>query len=189
MAHPARLTAVLLLLLAACAAEPEAPRAEAPAPADALVMEAPRRAVLRPAGGTAPRRLWRDGEGLALETEGPRVVATAGLGPALMGTGLDGADPMADPRAIPPSGLVARRVVDLGDDRRDPAAMRFGVLLSCTLVPRAEGAWLLVEEACRGDGVSFAGRFRAEASTGRVVASEQWAGEGLPALLLRHPLP
>jgi hypothetical protein len=171
----------LALLLAGCAAPREAPPAAMAAQGPALVMTAPRAVVLRPVEGLPG--LWRAEDGVAVELRNGRVVATAGLGPILVATRFDTPDPLADPRALPGREVVARRGVDLAGADRDPAGMRFGVALTCTLRGREEAGWLLVEERCAGDGADFVNRFWAEPGTGRIRRSEQRAGS-LPAVMV-----
>ncbi|WP_237216623.1 YjbF family lipoprotein, partial [Falsiroseomonas oryziterrae] len=121
--------------------------------------------------------------GVAVATDGPRVVGTAGLGPVLMATRLDGPDPLADPRALLGREASARRTVDLGAAGGDPNAMRFGLVLDCRLAGRMDGAWLLVEERCAVDGRSVTNRFWADPATGAVRRSEQWAGDAAPLVI------
>jgi hypothetical protein len=196
MAPAARLSAILLAAaLAGCGDTPAgeamrqafAPGAAQPAPVvvqgPALVLLAPRRAVLWPASAGGPRRLWRGEEGIAVATEGPRVVATAGLGQMLMATRLDGPDPLEDPRALLAGPAAARRQVDLSAPDRDPATMRFGLVLDCTLAARAEAEWIVVEERCTAGETAFTNRFWAPAAGGAVTRSEQWAGEAGPLVI------
>ncbi|WP_270938660.1 YjbF family lipoprotein, partial [Falsiroseomonas oryzae] len=150
----------------------------------ALLMLTPRRVVLEPVSGAGTRRVWRGDGNLALATEGARVVGTAGFAQMVMATRFDGPDPLEDPRALLGREASARRTVDLSGADRDPATMRFGVLLDCTLRGREEGGWILVEERCTGGGLSFANRFWAEPERGAVLRSEQWAGEGVGVMTL-----
>lgn len=154
----------------------------APASGPALLLLAPRRAVLLPVSVTGDRRLWRGEGNIAIATEGARVVGTAGLGQTLASTRFEGPDPLEDPRALVGREAAARRSVDLAGADRDPGSMRFGLLLDCVLQGRTEPGWILVEERCEGDGISFTNRFRADAATGTVRHSEQWAGEGVGML-------
>jgi hypothetical protein len=140
--------------------------------------------LLTPLSETGERRLWRGEGNVALATEGARVVATAGLPRMVMATRFDGADPLSDPRALLGREARARRTVDLAGADRDPGSMRFGVALDCMLHGRNEAGWILVEERCRGDGLSFTNRFWADRASGEVRRSEQWAGEGLPLLTI-----
>lgn len=204
MAHAARLSALALLLgapLGGCGETPAAlalgavlpgvavPGSALPAPAPALpeggpalVLLGPRRAVLLPASGSGARRIWRGEDNIALATEGARVVATAGLPRMVMATRFDGPDPLEDPRALLGREAAARRTLDLAGPGRDPAAMRFGVALDCTLAGRMEAGWLLVEERCTGEGLAFTNRFQADPRSGAVRRSTQWAGEGIGPL-------
>jgi len=178
---------LLALALAGCAGRdvpPAAPADPAPTTGDALVLLAPRQVTLMPVAEAGARRLWRGG-GVALETEGARVVAAAGLGPVLTATRFDTPDPLRDPRALVGREVPARRAVDLSGADREPGSMRFGVALDCTLRGREEAGAILVEERCVGEGVGFTNRFRADAATGRIDGSEQWVGNGIAPLVLR----
>jgi hypothetical protein len=183
----------LCVLVAGCGDTPiyealpsgAAPQAIAPpVSGPALVMLAPRQAVLLPVSVNGDRRLWRGEGNIAIATEGPRVVGTAGLGQAVTSTRFEGADPLADPRALVGHEAVARRSLDLAGADRDPGSMRFGLLLDCMLTGRAEPGWIVVEERCEGDGATFTNRFWADAATGTIRRSEQWAGEGVGMLTL-----
>jgi hypothetical protein len=200
MAHARRLTAGLLALLpAACGEVPAADALRAlipggteaveavPVPADGplLLLVAPRGVALLPVGQAGLRQLWRGEGNVAVATEGARVVATAGLGQMLMASRLDGPDPLEDPRALAGREVGLRRLVDLADSPRDPGAMRFGLALDCTLRGAAQGAWIVVEERCAGEDLAFTSRYWAEAATGQVTRSEQWAGDRLPLLQIR----
>lgn len=199
MANTNRLIATLLLL-SACgetptaealrmAIEPAAPAAEAaPAQGMALVLGGPRQAVLAPAGGGVARQLWRAPGHIALQTEGARVVATAGFAQSVMATRLDGPDPLDDPRALVGREAQARRTVDLAGADRDPASMRFGLTLDCVLRGQAEAVWILVEERC-GGAASFTNRFWADPANGVVWRSEQWAGDAIAPLSLQLRAP
>ncbi len=183
----AKIGLALPLLLAACGATPsgEAPRGLPPAvEGPALVLTAPRAAVLRPVPGIAG--LWRSEDGIAVQVEHGRVVAAAGLGPILMATRFETPDPLADPRALAGREAMARRSLDLAGPDRDPAGMRFGLPIACTLRGAAEGGWLRVEERCTGPGMAFTNHYRA-APDGRIVESEQWVGEGVTKLTLTVP--
>ncbi len=184
---------VVVLLLAACGETPAGQALRGAAPAapvavtvqgPALVMTAPRQAVLRPVAGMAG--LWRSEDGVAVQLEHGRAVATAGLGPLLMATRFEDRDPLADPRALVGREVTARRSVDLSGPDRDPAGMRFGVALACTLRGTAEDGWVRVEERCTGAGLAFTNHYRA-APDGRIVESEQWVGESVTKLTLRVP--
>lgn len=185
-----------LLLLGACGDTPagEALRAvwveeeEEPAPVampagPALLVSGTRRrmvfTLIQEAGA---RRLWRATGGVALATDGARIVATAGLGQMLASTRFEGPDPLEDPRALAGHSATARRTVDLQGAGRDPASMRFGLLLECRLSGQAEAEWVVVVERCTGAGGGFTNRFWAEPATGTVRRSEQWVGNDTPML-------
>lgn len=142
---------------------------------------------------TGERRLWRTPGGFAVATDGARVVATSGLSQALVATQQEGADPLADPRALLARGRSLRRQVDLASRDRAPGGMRFGLLLECRLRARPvpeEAATLVVEERCSGAQLTgFTNRFWADAETGAVLRSEQWIGPDLPALRLEELAP
>jgi hypothetical protein len=177
----------LAALLGACGDTPagqalrRAPPAAAPAPpvqGPHLLLLAPRRAVLLPVGGGGPRTIWRGEAGnVAIATDGPRIVVTAGLRQMLMATRFEGPDPLEQPLALRGTEAFARRSVDLAADERDPATMRFGVALDCRLSGRDEGGWLVVEERCTGGGTPFTNRFWVQPESGAVLRSEQWAGD------------
>jgi hypothetical protein len=185
MARPHCLT-LALLLLAGCGDTPladamrgPAPMAETqPAAGPALLVTGARRpfrfALLQEAGG---QRLWRAEGGAALATQGARITGTAGLGPGLAGTRLEGPDPLDDPRALLGREARSQRSIDLQGASRDPEELRFGVQLSCRMTAEAEGAWVVVTERCTGDDIDFTNRFWAEAATGAVRRSEQWVGD------------
>ncbi len=132
----------------------------------------------------ARQRIWRSADGRVIATEGARITATAGFGTAIMATRFEGPDPLDDPRALLAGPAAARRSVDSQGADRDPASMRFGLVLDCTLAARLEAGWLVVEEACSGERVSIANRFWAEPATGAIRRSTQWIGEDLPPLTL-----
>jgi hypothetical protein len=156
----------------------------APAGRPALLLLAPRRAVLLPVSVNGSRRLWRAEGNIAIATDGPRVVGTAGLGQTLVSTRFEGPDPLADPRALVGREVTARRSVDLAGADREPGSMRFGLVLDCVLTGRTEPGWIVVEEHCGGGSLSFTNRFLADAATGIVRRSEQWVGEGVGMLSL-----
>jgi hypothetical protein len=163
------------------------PRAEAASPAPqgpGLMLLSPRRVLLVLVSEAGDRRLWRGAGNVALATEGARVVATAGLARMVMATRFDGPDPLDDPRALVGQEARARRTVDLSGADREPGSMRFGVALDCTLRGQAEAGWILVEERCRGGGLNFTNRYWAEATSGTVRRSEQWAGDGIGPLVI-----
>ena len=193
MANTTRLIAALLLL-SACGPTPAgdvlrpagAPAAEPVlGQGPSLLLTAPRQASLAPIGAAGARQLWRGAGNIAMQTDGARVVATAGLAQSVMATRLDGPDPLEDPRALVGREATARRTVDLAGADRDPASMRFGLTLECVLRGRAEGGWILVEERCGGDVAAFTNRFWAEPATGLVRRSEQWAGDAIAPLALQ----
>ena len=169
-------------------AEPDEPAPPHAAGADALQLLAPRRDTLLPVSRTGDNRLWRGRGRLALATDGPRIVATAGLPQMVMATRFDGPDPLDDPRALVGQPARLRRTVDLAGADRDPRSMRFGLTLDCTLRGHVEGDWILVQERCAGGGISFTNRFWAEAATGEVRRSEQWAGDAVPMLVVQGDL-
>jgi hypothetical protein len=198
VAHARGLTALLALLLAACGETPsgeamraafaEAPEQVAPVPIEGprLVLLAPRRATLIPVGGSGPRQLWRGPLGVAIATDGARVVATAGLGQMLTATRVDGPDPIEDLRAVVAAPAATRRTVDLSGSNRDPASMRFGLAFDCTVRAAVQGEWIVAEERCSGGFQSFTNRFWAPAATGQVVRSEQWVGDAVAPVVVLH---
>jgi hypothetical protein len=185
-----------LLLLAGCGDTPvgEALRgAVAPAPAPVVAVVPVAGPALLVTGGRRPlafalvqesgeRRLWRAEGGVAIATDGARIVATAGLGPVLAATRFEGPDPLQDPRNLAGRAATARRTVDMQGADRDPGSMRFGLLLECRLTGQAQGGFVVVEERCSGPGGAFTNRFWAEAGSGLVRRSEQWVGPGMPML-------
>jgi hypothetical protein len=190
-----RLAAGLALLaLAACGDSPSADAlrlfgraAPAPAPIEVagpvLQIGGIRNPVaLLPLSQTGNRVLWRSDGHVALATDGPRIVATAGLGQMLTATRFDGPDPLEDPRALAGRGAVARRSVDLQGAARDAESMRFGVALDCLLRGAAQEGWLVIEERCTGPGLSFTNRFWADPETGVIRQSQQWVGDAVPML-------
>jgi hypothetical protein len=138
------------------------------------------------------RRIWRTRTGVVVATDGPRVVGTAGLPTWLVATRFDAPDPMADPLALRGAPADSRRVLDFSRADRDPATMRFGVALECRTVaiPEVEdGLTLMVQENCRGEGVSrVVNRFRVDATSGVALDSEQWVGPGMAPLRLVYPV-
>lgn len=196
MANPARLIAALLLL-SACGQPPageglrlatrSAPQVTEPEPpGPSLLLEGPRRVVLVPVSGNGARQVWRGPGQVALATDGARVVGTAGLGQMVMATRLDDSDPLEDARALVGRDARARRTIDLAEADRDPASMRFGLMVECALRGRAEAGWIVVEERCGGDVAAFTNRFWADPATGIVWRSEQWAGDAVPMLRLQR---
>lgn len=131
------------------------------------------------------RRLWRTPGGVAVATEGARVVATAGLRRVLAATRFEGADPLARLPEIGTGEWRGTRVVDVMRSASDPSRMEFGLRLDCRLraAPAEAEDTLLVEESCRG-AARFTNRFWADARSYAVFRSEQWVGEGLPPLVV-----
>ena len=131
------------------------------------------------------RRLWRTPGGVAVATEGARVVATAGLRQVLAATRFDGTDLLARLPELGEGQWRATRVVDLMRSASDPTRMRFGVRLDCrlTVAPAEVEETLLVTESCRG-GATFISRFWADARSYAVFRSEQWVGDDLPPLVV-----
>jgi hypothetical protein len=205
--RPGLLLALALALPGGCAtpplAEGQVPAAETAAAAPVIEIAAPlpgappglsvgigqaspRRAVLLQDQGR--RRLWRAGEGMALMTDGPRVVATAGLAEVLIGTRVVGADPLLAPEALLAGEAETLRLVDLGTAAGGPEGMRFGLAITCRLramAPEASPAVIEVEEYCRGPrGIgAFANRFTLRRGDGAALRTEQWIGPGLPPLV------
>jgi hypothetical protein len=191
---------ILLLLLAGCAGVPglspapprlvaetlAAPRSGPAEPA--LLAEAGgRRSLLRLVQANGEQRLWRSPDGLALATHGARLVASAGGAVWLAATRFDTPDPLDAPAALLGRRGEARRLVDIATASRDPAEMRFGVVVDCRLsaepvIERGENA-ILVIETCTGTGQRFPNRFWADARDGRIIRSEQWAGGAEPLSL------
>jgi hypothetical protein len=131
------------------------------------------------------RRLWRTAGNQVVETDGGRVVATAGFGEMLAATRFDGPDPLADPTALLERPAIARRMVDLMRADRSAEGMRFGVQIECRLRAKRteEDAVLLVEETCRAEGAGrFTNQFWVAAEGGAVLQAWQWIGPGLPML-------
>lgn len=132
------------------------------------------------------RRMWRAPGGVVVATDGPRVVATAGLPQIVMATRFDGPDPLDDPRALLDRSAEVRRLVDFSAASRDPETMRFGVAFDCRLhADRTEEGMILVVERCRVPGFSpVTNRFWASAENGQVGFAEQWVGPGMGPLSL-----
>jgi hypothetical protein len=133
------------------------------------------------------RRMWRAPGGVVVETDGARVVATSGLPTMIMATRFDGPDPLAAPAALLERSAEARRLVDLADDARNPASMRFGIAFDCFLrAARTEEAGiLLVEERCRASGLSaVVNLFWADEASGQVLQAEQWVGTRMQPMVL-----
>jgi hypothetical protein len=150
-----------------------------------LAVTAPRAATLVPIQSSGPRRLWRGEGGVALATEGARVVAAAGFGAILMATRFDSPDPLENPRALLAAPASARRQLDLSAESRDPASMRFGLVVECTLSAQREAGLILVEERCQAAGAEFENRFLLT-ETGAPIRSEQWIGDAVPPLAIQH---
>ncbi len=131
------------------------------------------------------RRLWRTPGGVAVQTEGARVVATAGLRQVLAATRFDGTDLLARLPELGEGEWRATRIVDLMRSASDPSRMRFGVRLDCRLSigPAEIEDTLLIEERCRG-GARATSRFWADARSYAVFRSEQWVGDDLPPLVV-----
>lgn len=131
------------------------------------------------------RRLWRTRGGVVVATDGPRVVATAGLRRILAATRFDGVDPLTRLSELGEGEMRGARVVDVMRSGRDPASMRFGLRLDCVLRPGAPPAedTVLIEERC-GGAARFTNRFWADARSLAVFRSEQWVGEDMPPLVI-----
>jgi hypothetical protein len=131
------------------------------------------------------RRMWRTSGGVVVATEGPRIVATAGLREVVASTRFDGVDPLSRIGELGGGAVSAARVVDVMRSETDPARMRFGLRLECRVSagPAEVEDTLLVRETCRG-AASFTNRFWADARSYAVFRSEQWIGEGLPPLVV-----
>jgi hypothetical protein len=131
------------------------------------------------------RRLWRTAGGVVVATEGPRIVATAGLREVVAATRFDGIDPLTRIGDLGSTAVSGARVVDIMRSETDPSRMRFGLRLECRISagPAEVEDTLLVRETCRG-AASFTNRFWADARSYAVFRSEQWVGEGLPPLVI-----
>jgi hypothetical protein len=131
------------------------------------------------------RRLWRTAGGVVVATEGPRIVATAGLREVVAATRFDGVDPLSRIGELAGTTISGARVVDVMRSGSDPARMRFGLRLDCRVSagPAEVEDTLLVQETCRG-AARFTNRFWADARSFAVFRSEQWVGEGLPPLVI-----
>ena len=77
--------------------------------------------------------------------------------------------------------VICKRIVDLMGSDREPARMRFGLILDCTLQAREAAGALLVEEECEG-AARFTNRFFANTETGAVFRAEQWVGDRIAPL-------
>jgi hypothetical protein len=131
------------------------------------------------------RRMWRTPGGVVVATDGPRIVATAGLREVVASTRFDGVDPLSRIGELDATPVTGARVVDVMRSETDPARMRFGLRLNCRVSagPAEVADTLLVSETCRG-AASFTNRFWADARTYAVFRSEQWVGENLPLLVI-----
>nr|WP_255529105.1 YjbF family lipoprotein [Roseomonas rosulenta] len=131
------------------------------------------------------RRMWRTAGGVVLATDGPRIVATAGLRQVVAATRFDGIDPLTRIGELSDTPVSGARVVDVMRSETDPSRMRFGLRLDCRVSagPAEVEDTLLVRETCRG-AASFTNRFWADARSFAVFRSEQWVGEGLPPLVV-----
>ena len=167
-------------------AEWESQPAEPPQGEPALALSlGDRRGVATLMQEEGERRLWRTPGGVAVATDGARVVATAGLRQVLAATRFDGIDLLARLPELGEGQWRATRVVDLMRSASDPTRMRFGVRLDCrlTVAPAPVEDTLLVTETCRG-GANFTSRFWADARSYAVFRSEQWVGDDLPPLVV-----
>lgn len=131
------------------------------------------------------RRMWRTAGGVVVATEGPRIVATAGLREVVAATRFDGVDPLTRIGDLGSTAISGARVVDVMRSETDPSRMRFGLRLDCrvSVGPAEVEDTLLVRETCRG-AATFTNRFWADARSYAVFRSEQWVGEGLPPLVV-----
>jgi hypothetical protein len=131
------------------------------------------------------RRLWRTAGGVVVATDGPRIVATAGLREVVAATRFDGIDPLSRIGELGSTAVSGARVVDIMRSETDPSRMRFGLRLECRISagPAEVEDTLLVRETCRG-AASFTNRFWADSRSYAVFRSEQWVGEGLPPLVI-----
>jgi hypothetical protein len=131
------------------------------------------------------RRMWRTAGGVVVATEGPRIVATAGLREVVAATRFDGIDPLTRIGELTETPVSGARVVDVMRSETDPSRMRFGLRLNCRVSagPAEVEDTLLVRETCRG-AATFTNRFWADARSHAVFRSEQWVGEGLPPLVV-----
>jgi hypothetical protein len=144
-----------------------------------------RRGVATLVQAEGERRMWRTAGGVVVATDGPRIVATAGLREVVASTRFDGVDPLSRIGELDATPVSGARVVDVMRSETDPARMRFGLRLNCRVSagPADVEDTLLVRETCRG-AASFTNRFWADARTYAVFRSEQWVGEGLPPLVI-----
>ncbi len=195
-ARGAVLAPVLALLVAACGDTPVAealrgvlPAAEAPTPPSpggpGLLLTGPRQSIVFTlAQQTGNRRLWRAEGGIAVATDGPRIIATAGLGQMLTATRQEGPDPLDDVPALLGNPASTRRTVDLAGASREPSTMRFGLVIECRLTASRRLGEILVREECTSPAGAFVNRFWADPETGAVLRSEQWVGNEAPAVTM-----
>lgn len=196
-ARGAVLAPVLALLVAACGDTPVAealrgvlPAAEAPTALPApggpgLLLTGPRQSIVFTlAQQTGNRRIWRAEGGIAVATDGPRIIATAGLGQMLTATRQEGPDPLDDVPALLGNPASTRRTVDLAGASREPATMRFGLVIECRLTASRRLGEILVREECTSPAGAFVNRFWADPETGAVLRSEQWVGNEAPAVTM-----
>lgn len=196
-ARGAVLAPVLALLVAACGDTPVAealrgvlPAAEAPtAPPSpggpGLRLAGPRQSIVFTlAQQTGNRRIWRAEGGIAVATDGPRIIATAGLGQMLTATRQEGPEPLDDVLALLGNPASTRRTVDLAGASREPATMRFGLVIECRLTASRRFGEILVREECTSPAGAFVNRFWADPETGAVLRSEQWVGNEAPAVTM-----
>lgn len=150
----------------------------------------PTYAILLQAHGN--RKLWRTEDGVALATDGPRVVGTSGLPEILVSARNEGVDPLNDLEGAMSGGLRARRLVDLATASRDPRDMHFGLRIDCRISATPgddpEQQLLLVREACSGPSPigSFRNYFLVRRHDGAVLRSQQWIGPNLPRLFIEQ---
>ena len=150
-----------------------------------LRLSGPRRSsVFTLAQQAGNRRLWRADGGIAVATEGPRIVGTAGLGQMLTATRQEGPDPLEDVAALLDQPAGTRRTVDLAGANREPASMRFGLVIECRLTASRQPAEILVRETCTSPAGAFTNRFWADPETGAVLRSEQWVGDEVPLVTM-----
>ncbi|MFC0408363.1 YjbF family lipoprotein [Roseomonas elaeocarpi] len=189
----------LLLLLAACGntptgdllraglapppsrLPPEGAEALPPEPALSVTING-RRTIATLIQSNGEQRMWRSPNGLVVQTDGARVVATAGTRTWLAATRIDGPDPLDDPTALADQPAVMHRSVDLMRSDRSPDHMRFGVPVECRLRGVRQPDALLIEERC-GGGASFTNLYWAEPETGSIWRSQQWVGGDAPAVI------
>lgn len=185
------LTLGLALLLAGCGDTPSADLLRRPTPPPAsiavqgpalLVSQGRQSSVLMPVQQSGGRMLWRGEGGVALATEGARIVGTAGFGQMLTAARAEGTDPLDEPRALSGRSATARRTLDLAGAGREAESMVFGLALDCALHGEVQAGVLVVQERCTGREVAFANRFWFDAATGQPLHSEQWVGTETPPL-------